>query len=90
MIQSRGTGVIPAEVPGLIATNTVTPNSTMGELANLRVSRKRAKRRQAEADAAVNRLVHGRSKSERTLERSRNEKAGKELDQQRIETGEER
>lgn len=62
----------------------------MGELVNLRTARKQAKRRQAEADAAVERLAHGRSKSERALERARSEKASKELDLQRIETGEER
>ena len=62
----------------------------MGELVNLRIARKRAKKRQAEADAARKRLVHGRSKSERALQRSRDAKARKQLDQQRIEAGEER
>jgi len=62
----------------------------MGELVNLRIARKQSKRRQAEAEAAIKRLAHGRSKSERALQRSRNEKARKDLDQQRIETGEER
>jgi hypothetical protein len=61
----------------------------MGELVNLRTARKQAKRRHAEADAAIKRLVHGRSKSERMLERSRDEKARKDLDQKRIGTGEE-
>jgi hypothetical protein len=62
----------------------------MAELVNLRTARKQAKRRQAEADAAAKRLVHGRSKSERAVERSRNDKASKEHDQHRIETGDER
>jgi hypothetical protein len=62
----------------------------MGELVNLRTSRKQAKRRQAEADAAIKRLAHGRSKPERAVERSRNAKARKEHDQHRIETGDER
>jgi Domain of unknown function (DUF4169) len=88
VIQRRGIDVTLHEVSGLIATNVVTPNSTMGELVNLRIARKRAKRHRAEADAAVKRLVHGRSKSERAVERSRDEKARKELDQKRIETGE--
>jgi hypothetical protein len=90
VIQSRGSGVFLLEVPGLIATNTITSNSTMGELVNLRMSRKQAKRRQAEAEAAVQRLVHGRSKSEQARERSRDEKARIDLDQHRIDTGEER
>ena len=59
----------------------------MGDIVNLRTARKRAKRRQAEQKAASNRLTHGRSKAERTLERSRSCKADKSLDQHRIETG---
>jgi hypothetical protein len=59
----------------------------MGDLVNLRTARKQAKRRQAEAKAAVHRLAHGRSKAERSLARSRDDKASKSLDQHRIETG---
>jgi len=59
----------------------------MGDLVNLRNERKRAKRRQAEQAAASNRLIHGRSKAERTLEQARNEKAKRSLDQHRIKTG---
>jgi len=59
----------------------------MGNLVNLRTARKQAKRRQAEHEAASNRLVHGRSKAERALEQSRSDKARKVLDQHRIETG---
>ena len=59
----------------------------MGDLVNLRTARKRAKRRQAERTAASNRLAHGRSKAERAIEQSQNDKARKGLDQHRIETG---
>jgi len=59
----------------------------MGNLVNLRTARKRAKRRQAEQEAASNRLAHGRPKAERTLAQSRNDKARRGLDQHRIETG---
>jgi hypothetical protein len=59
----------------------------MGDLVNLRTARKRAKRRRAEQMAAANRLGHGRSKSERNLSQSKNDKAHRSLDQHRIETG---
>jgi hypothetical protein len=59
----------------------------MGNLVNLRTARKRAKRRRAEQQAAANRLVHGRSKSERALMRSQSDKADRSLDQHRIESG---
>jgi hypothetical protein len=59
----------------------------MGDIVNLRTARKQAKRREAEQKAASNRLTHGRSKRERTLEQSQSEKARKSLDQHRIETG---
>ncbi len=59
----------------------------MGDLVNLRTARKRAKRRQAEQQAASNRLVHGRSKAERTLTQSQSDKARTDLDQHRIDTG---
>jgi len=59
----------------------------MGDLVNLRTARKRAKRRQAEQAAASNRLAHGRSRAERTLEQSRTDKAQESLSQHRIETG---
>ena len=60
----------------------------MGDIVNLRTARKQAKRRQAEQTAAAQRLVHGHSKAERTLERSRSDKARKDLDRHRIERGE--
>ena len=59
----------------------------MGPVVNLRIERKRAKRRQAEKEAASRRLTHGRSKAERNLERSRSDKAQRSLDQHRVERG---
>jgi hypothetical protein len=59
----------------------------MAEIVNLRRARKQAKRRQAEQDAAQQRLAHGKSKAEKTLQRLRNEKAETELDRHRIERG---
>jgi Domain of unknown function (DUF4169) len=61
----------------------------MSGVINLRTERKRLKRRQAEQEAASRRLAHGRSKADRNLERSRSDKAGRGLDQHRIETGDE-
>lgn len=60
---------------------------TMASIVNLRTERKRAKRRKADQEAAARRLVHGRSKAERTVEQSRAAKAEDNLDGHRIETG---
>ena len=59
----------------------------MASIVNLRIERKRAKRRRAGEQAAANRLAHGISKAERNLKRARGDKAEKSLDQHRIETG---
>jgi len=59
----------------------------MGNLVNLRAVRKGTKRRQAGQKAASNRLVHGRSKAEQALAQSRSDKARKDLEQHRIDTG---
>lgn len=59
----------------------------MAELINLRLARKQAKRRQAEQEAAQSRLTHGRSKAQKALQRSRGEKAERDLDRHRLETG---
>ena len=59
----------------------------IGPVVNLRTERKRAKRRVADAEAAVRRVVFGRSKAETNLERARSDKAQTSLDQHRIETG---
>jgi hypothetical protein len=57
----------------------------MGPIVNLRTVRKAAKRRQAEQEAAQNRLVHGRSKAERALQRSQDDKTRQMLERHRIE-----
>lgn len=60
----------------------------MGGLVNLRMARKRAKRDRDERRAQQNRLAHGRPIAERHLTDARNEKAQKDLDLNRIGTGE--
>ena len=62
----------------------------MGDVVNLRRARKVAKRRHDEQRAAANRLLHGRSKAERKLGTARDTKARRDLDQHRVETGDER
>ena len=57
----------------------------MGPIVNLRSARKQAKRRQAEQDAARNRLVHGQPKSAKALARAQREQAQKAIEQHRIE-----
>ena len=59
----------------------------MGDVINLRTTRKQAKRQQAEQQAAANRLAFGRSKAERTRTQVQDDKAQRTLDQHRIETG---
>jgi hypothetical protein len=61
----------------------------MGDVVNLRRARKKAGRRAAEESAAANRLSHGRSKAERKLDTARKEKARRDLERHRIETGDE-
>lgn len=57
----------------------------MGEIVNLRRTRKAAKRREEAVRAAENRLVHGRSKAKRALDEAHAEKARRELDAHRLE-----
>jgi hypothetical protein len=59
----------------------------MGEIVNLRKVRKQAKKRADAERAAINRIVHGRPKAERTLEAKRAEKIDRHLEGHRIETG---
>jgi hypothetical protein len=59
----------------------------MGEVVNLRMLRKRAARRTAAEEAAGNRLKHGRSKQERTLEAAQSAKARRDLDKHRVARG---
>ena len=61
----------------------------MGDVVNLRTARKRATRARDAARAADNRATHGRSKIERLLSEARVDKARRELDQHRIEKGDE-
>jgi hypothetical protein len=62
----------------------------MGDLINFRKARKTAERSLHEQHAAANRLQHGRSKAERTLEAARKVKVRHDLDQHRVDTGDER
>ena len=62
----------------------------MGDIVNLRRARKQADRKVGELNAAANRLVHGRNKSERALDQAKNDKARRDLDQRQIETGDKR
>lgn len=62
----------------------------MGEIVNLRRARKQAERKSSEHTAAANRLAYGRSKAERALDLAKGERATHELDQHRVETGDER
>ncbi|HSP50478.1 MAG TPA: DUF4169 family protein [Pseudolabrys sp.] len=59
----------------------------MAELVNLRIARKRAKKRQDELRADTNRLVHSESKHRRRLEAAQQSKASRDLDLQRIDKG---
>ena len=59
----------------------------MGEVVNLRKARKQAKKREDAEHAASNRIVHGRSKAERTLEASRSQQVERRLDAHRVDTG---
>jgi hypothetical protein len=63
-------------------------SKNMGELVRLRSIRKRAARHAKEVRAAENRLAFGRPKAERKLVEARADKARRELDACRIETGE--
>ena len=61
----------------------------MGDIIKLREARRQAKRLRDEKRAAANRLLHGRSKAERNLDSARNAKARRDLDQHRVDTGDE-
>jgi hypothetical protein len=59
----------------------------MAELVNLRIARKRAKKRQNDLCADANRLAHGQSKQRRKLEAAQQAKASRDLDRHRIDKG---
>ena len=61
----------------------------MGDVIKLRVARKRANRLREQERAAANRLLHGRTKAERSLDIARDTKARRDLDQHRVDTGDE-
>jgi hypothetical protein len=56
----------------------------MGDVVNLRKARKLAGRREHEKRATENRLAHGRSKAERTLEKTRRENADRLVQQHKL------
>jgi hypothetical protein len=62
----------------------------MGEIVYFRKARKRVEGRRNHTRAAENRLRHGRSKTERKLERAYEAKVRRSLDQHRVEAGDER
>jgi len=61
----------------------------MGDVIKLREARKQAKRLRDEKRAAANRLLHGRTKAEQKLDAARDTKARRDLDQHRVDTGDE-
>ena len=62
----------------------------MGDIVNFRKARKRVERKLDEQRAAENRIRHGRGKTERALQTAREAKSRRELEQHRIETGDDR
>jgi len=62
----------------------------MGEIVNLRKARKQARKQQEVERASANRIAHGRTKAERTLETTRAEKTRRLLDAHKIDTGDDR
>jgi len=62
----------------------------MGDIVNFRKARKRIERELEERRVAEKRLRYGRGKAERVLETARKTKARRELEQHRIETGDDR
>jgi hypothetical protein len=62
----------------------------MGDVIKLRGARKQAQRRLKEGRAAENRLLFGRTKAERKLRSARDAKAHHDLEQHRVERGDDR
>jgi hypothetical protein len=60
----------------------------MGDIINLRKARKQSRKREEAERAAGNRLVHGRTKAERTLQDARAEQVRRHLDAHKIDSGE--
>ena len=59
----------------------------MADVVNLRTARKQAKRQDSEQRAQLNRLAHGQPKHLRKLDDAQQNKASRDLDRHRIETG---
>ena len=59
----------------------------MAELVNLRIARKRAKKRQDDLRADTNRLAHSQPKRRRKLEAAQQAKASRDLDRHWIDKG---
>jgi len=62
----------------------------MGDLINLRTRRKQAKRRQASEQAAETRCLHGVPKAERAANDALRDMSRRNLDQHRIDNGEDK
>ena len=62
----------------------------MGDVIKLRQARKKLERQRGNIHAAAQRLSHGSTKADRWLDTARNEKVHRELDQHRVERGDER
>ena len=60
----------------------------MADVVNLRRARKQADRQDSEQRAQTNRLAHGQPKHLRKLDDAQHNKASRDLDMHRIETGE--
>jgi len=62
----------------------------MGEVVNLRKARKQAGKQESAKRAAENRIAHGRTKAERTLEAARKQQTRRLLDAHKIDPGDAR
>jgi len=62
----------------------------MGEIINIRRYRKRAAKQRDDERAAANRILHGRTRSQRVLEATQKEKFLQDFDAHKIEKGETR
>jgi hypothetical protein len=60
----------------------------MGDVINLRMARKRARRRDSETEASASRYSHGVSQGQRVLLQAQRDKSLRDHEQHQIETGE--
>jgi hypothetical protein len=61
--------------------------TSMGDVVNLKRFRKRTEKETAAKQADANRVCFGRTKSERTLEKDKSERAKAQLDRHRLDGG---